>query len=484
MESRTLAGVKGLDRSIAGAPPHLTVEQRAKQGKAARKICPRSVHAVWKPAADRADPIALLEAQAAGRVPELVPIRYQRMLVSPFAFYRGAAVIMASDLSTMSNTGLIVQLCGDAHLSNFGGFASPERDLILDVNDFDETLPGPWEWDVKRLLASVEIAGREVGIGPNDLRKIVLATAGEYHRSMKEFAAKGNLEMWYLHLDLAGLKKRLGKKAKLKAVKAIEADLAHASHKDNHRALEKLTRQVNGQARIAPNPPLIVPMEDLAADMEREVIVRTLREFFRNYRMSLRGDHRHLFDDYRFTHLARKVVGVGSVGMRAWIVLMLGRDDTDPLFLQVKEAQASVLEPYLGKSVYGNGGRRVVEGQWLMQSSSDIFLGWDRIEGADGIQRDYYVRQLWDWKVSADIETMDPDELTAYGRMCAWTLARAHARSGDEVAISAYLGKNDHVDRALAEFAVAYADQNKRDYQALVVAVKSGRVKAEARLSP
>ncbi len=461
--------------------PHMAVQERVERGKAAQKSCPHSVHAAWNPQDDRPDPVDLLEAQATTRIPELVPIRYERMLVSAFAFYRGAAAIMAMDLSTMPNTGLSAQLCGDAHLSNFGGFASPERELVLDVNDFDETLPGPWEWDVKRLAASVEIAGRGRGFDAKANQRLVLGTVGEYRRSMKEFAAMGNLDLWYLHLDLVGMEARWGKTVKHKTMKALDADLAHAHHKDNKRALEKLTQRVDGQLRIAPSPPLIVPIEDLVAADEKDQVVETIRRFIRNYRSNLRGDRRRLLERYEYVHMARKVVGVGSVGTRTWVLLLLGRDETDPLLLQVKEAQASVLEPCLGKSAYANHGRRVVEGQWLMQSTSDIFLGWDHIiDGLDGQSHDFYVRQLWDWKVSANVETMEPDEMMVYGKMCAWTLARAHARSGDRIAISAYLGESDVVDTALAEFAVAYADQNERDYQALAAAKESGRIKVAA----
>ncbi len=433
------------------------------------------------PPNDRPDPVDLLEAQATTRIPELVPIRYQRMLVSPFAFYRGAAAIMARDLSTIPNSGLNVQLCGDAHLSNFGGFASPERELVLDVNDFDETLPGPWEWDVKRLAASVEIAGRERGFDAKATQSLVLGTVGEYRGSMKEFAALGNLDLWYLHMDLAGMQARWGKTVKHKVMKALDADLAHAHHKDNQRALEKLTRRVDGKLQIAPCPPLIIPIEDLVTAGEKDRFVEVIRQSIRNYCSNLRGDHRRLLESYEYVHMARKVVGVGSVGTRAWILLLLGRDEADPLILQAKEARASVLEPYLGKSAYANHGRRVVEGQWLMQSTSDIFLGWDHIsDGLDGQSHDFYVRQLWDWKVSVDVETMEPDEMMVYGKMCAWTLARAHARSGDRIAIDAYLGGDDRLDKAVAEFAAAYADQNERDYQALAAAAENGRIKVAA----
>lgn len=460
---------------------HMTVQERVEQGNAARTACPHSTHAAWNAQDDRPDPVELLEAQATTRIPELVPIRYQRMLVSPFAFYRGAAAIMARDLSTVPNSGLNVQLCGDAHLSNFGGFASPERELVLDVNDFDETLPGPWEWDVKRLAASVEIAGRERGFDAKTNHDLVLGSVGEYRRSMGEFAALGYLDLWYLHMDEAGMQARWGKTVKHKVMKALDADLAHAQHKDNQRALEKLTRRVDGQLRIAPSPPLIIPIEDLVPAGEIDRVVGMVRQSIRNYRASLRGDHRRLLESYEYVHLARKVVGVGSVGTRAWVLLLLGRDETDPLILQVKEAQESVLEPYLGKSVYTNHGRRVVEGQWLMQSTSDIFLGWDHvIDGLDGHSHDFYVRQLWDWKTSIDVEAMGPDEMMVYGKMCAWTLARAHARSGDGIAIDAYLGEDDRLDNAVAEFASAYADQNERDYHALAAAAESGRIKVAA----
>jgi uncharacterized protein (DUF2252 family) len=464
----------------SGAVRYKMFDDRIAMGKAARSQVPRAGHAVWDPPANRSDPIDLLEAQAATRLPELVPIRYGRMLVSPFAFYRGAAVIMASDLATMPNTGLHAQLCGDAHLSNFGGFASPERDLILDINDFDETLPGPWEWDVKRLATSVEIACRERGFNAKTRRNLVLATVGEYHRAMREFSALGNLDLWYLHLDPQAIQARWGMSAKPKVMKTLNADFAHAYHRDNLRAFEKLTQRVNGRLKIVSNPPLITPIEDLLPQYEQDQLDETMQKLIHNYRLSLQPDRRHLLESFQYVHIARKVVGVGSVGTRTWILLMTGRDDRDPLFLQVKEAQASVLEPYLSKSVYADNGKRVVEGQWLMQAASDIFLGWVRVPaGLDENSHDFYIRQLWDWKISADVELMKPGEMMVYGKMCGWTLARAHARSGDRFAIGAYLGKGDAIDMALAEFAVAYADQNDRDYQALIDATKSGRIKAE-----
>jgi uncharacterized protein (DUF2252 family) len=460
--------------------PHLTLQERAALGKETRKQIPREAHAAWEVKPDRRDPIDLLEAQAVTRIKELVPIRYGRMLLSPFAFYRGAAAIMASDLATLPHTGLHVQLCGDAHLSNFGGFASPERELVLDINDFDETLPGPWEWDVKRLAASVEIAGRERSFKTKERRRLVLATVTEYHRAMREFARLGNLEMWYLHLNLETLQSLLKISTKSKAGKTLEAEFARAYHRDNLRAFEKLTTRVDGQLRIAAHPPLIVPVEDLLPDDRKAEFEETMRALIRKYRSTLEPDRRQLLESFQYIHIARKVVGVGSVGTRAWIVLLVGRDELDPLFLQVKEAQGSVLEPYLSKSIYRDNGQRVVEGQRLMQAASDIFLGWERIPvGMDDRPHDYYLRQLWDWKISADIEQMSPDEMMLYGQMCGWTLARAHARSGDRVAIASYLGKNDIFENSLVEFAAAYADQNERDYQVLVDAVKKKKVLAE-----
>ena len=455
--------------------PHLTVEERKAVGKAARSRIAREAHGVWNPAPNRPDPVALLEAQAVTRIPELIPIRYGRMLVSPFAFYRGTAVIMASDLASMPHTGLYVQLCGDAHLSNFGGFATPEREFILDLNDFDETLPGPWEWDVKRLAASMEIAGRERGFDETTRRNLVHGTVNEYCQAMREFALLDNLDMWYLHLTPAEIHARWG----FDAMKDLDKEFAQAQKRDNVRALKKLTHLIDGQLRIAPHPPLIIPIEDLVSGEELAHHQETMRQLIRRYRATLQPDRRHLLENYEYVHMARKVVGVGSVGTRTWVLLLLGRDENDPLFLQVKEAEASVLEPYLESSRYANHGQRVVEGQWLMQAASDIFLGWEYVAtGIDGDSHDYYVRQLWDWKVSADIALMPAGELLIYGKICGWTLARAHGRSGDRVAIAAYLGKNDAFAQSLVTFSAAYAEQNERDYQALAAVVKSGRVKA------
>ena len=460
---------------------HLTLQERTKLGKEARTRCPRSDHAAWDPPKNRPDPVDLLEAQAATRIPELIPIRYGRMSASPFAFYRGAAAIMAWDLAHTPSSGIEAQLCGDAHLSNFGGFASPERDLVFDISDFDETLRGPWEWDVKRLAASVEIVGRERDFAVKLRRLMLLATVGEYRRAMREFAVMHNLDVWYALLDAPKIKARWGAIANPKEVKQVAADFTQPHLRDNVRALEKLTHRVDGQLRIVSHPPLIVPFEELYPEnADRTQAEDYFRAYLRAYRQTLPDNRRHLLEQFHFAHLARKVVGVGSVGTRAYVALLLGRDDEDALFLQFKEAEASVLEPYLGKSKFADHGRRVVEGQRLMQAASDIFLGWEKVPlGVDGKSHDYYARQLWDWKISADIETMPPKELLLYGKMCGWTLARAHARSGDRIAIGSYLGKNDSFDQAIAEFVVAYADQNERDYQALKKAIKTKRIKAQ-----
>ncbi len=470
-------------RAVSTAVPHLTVAERVARGKAARAEVPRSRHAVFEPPRRRVDPIELLERQAQTRVPELVPIRYGRMLVSPFTFYRGAALIMASDLAATPRSGLQVQCCGDAHLSNFGVFASPERRLMFDLNDFDETLPGPWEWDVKRLAASMLIAARENGYAVKDQDRVVLDTVAEYRTAMARFATMKNLDVWYAHLDIEKTLEELGSLLKPGQVKRTKKALAKARTKDSMSAFSKLTRVVGGEPRIVAEPPLIVPIDDLAQGSEREEMFEGLHELVRSYRQTLEHDRRVLLEEFRLTDFARKVVGVGSVGTRAWIALMLGRDDQDPLFLQLKEAEASVLEEFLGLSEFENHGERVVAGQRLMQASSDIFLGWLHVEeGIDGQARDFYGRQLKDWKGSAEIERMIPQGLAAYGRLCGWTLARAHARSGDRIAIAAYLGKGSSFDRAIVEFSRAYAEQNERDYQALAKAVKVGRIAAEKSL--
>jgi|HubBroStandDraft_4_1064222.scaffolds.fasta_scaffold02022_6 uncharacterized protein (DUF2252 family) len=470
-------------KDATAAVTHLSVAERVARGKAARAEVPRSSHASFEPAAHRPDPIELLERQAQTRVPELVPIRYGRMLVSPFAFYRGAALIMASDLAATPRSGLTVQCCGDAHLSNFGVFASPERRLMFDVNDFDETLPGPWEWDVKRLAASMLIAARDNGYPAKDQDQVVLDTVESYRTAMAGFAAMNNLDVWYAHLDIESTLAELGPQLKPTQVKRTEKALAKARTKDSMSAFSKLTQMVDGEPRIVAEPPLIVPIHDLAKGAERKEMLEALQELVRSYRQTLEHDRRVLLEEFHLTDMARKVVGVGSVGTRAWIALMLGRDDQDPLFLQLKEAEASVFEEFLGPSEFDNHGERVVTGQRLMQASSDIFLGWLHVEeGIDGGDRDFYGRQLKDWKGSAEIEQMPPSGLAQYGRLCGWTLARAHARSGDRIAIAAYLGRGRVFDRAIVEFSHAYAEQNKRDYKALAAAVKSGQITAETGL--
>jgi uncharacterized protein (DUF2252 family) len=466
------------------AVPHLSVAERIARGKAARDEVPRSGHAVFEPLSTRADPVELLERQAKTRVPELVPIRYRRMLVSPFTFYRGAAAIMANDLGATPRSGLTVQCCGDAHLSNFGVFASPERRLVFDVNDFDETLPGPWEWDVKRLAASMLIAARDNGFRAKHQERIVLDTVGAYRTAMASFAGMTNLEVWYAHLDTENVLKEYGSQFKPKAVKQTKKTLAKARTKDSMKAFSKLTHVVDGQPRIIDEPPLIVPIEQLSPGEDRDELFERLRELLRGYRETLESNRRVLLEQFELTDFAGKVVGVGSVGTRAWIALLLGRDGQDPLFLQIKQAEASVLEQFLGPSEFSNHGQRVVVGQRLMQATSDIFLGWLHVKaGSDGRQAaDYYGRQLKDWKGSAEIDQMNPTAMATYGTLCGWTLARAHARSGDRIAIAAYLGNGDSFDRALVEFSKAYAEQNERDYQALNAAAKSGKIDARTGL--
>jgi uncharacterized protein (DUF2252 family) len=472
--------------TVSDAPstvPHLSVAERAARGKAARAEVPRSSHASFESGPHRPDPVKTLERQAETRVPQLVPIRYGRMLVSAFTFYRGAAMIMAGDLAATPRSGLTVQCCGDAHLSNFGVFASPERRLMFDLNDFDETLPGPWEWDVKRLAVSMLIAAQDNGFAVSDQDQVVLDTVAEYRTAMAGFAAMNNLDVWYSHLDIEAALKELGSQLKPAQVKRTEKALAKARTKDSMSAFSKLTHVVDGEARILAEPPLIVPIDDLAQGDEREEMFAALHGLLRSYRQTLEYDRRVLLEEFQLTDIARKVVGVGSVGTRAWIALMLGRDGQDPLFLQLKEAEASVFEEFLGPSEFANHGQRVVTGQRLMQASSDIFLGWLHVEqGIDGGNRDFYGRQLKDWKGSAEIEQMKPSGLAAYGRLCGWTLARAHARSGDRIAIASYLGKGTAFDRAIVEFSHAYAEQNERDYRALAAAVESGRIVAETGL--
>ena len=458
---------------------HFTPVERAARGKVARIELPRSVHGTWEPVPNRRDPIGLLEEQAQTRLPELAPIRYGRMLASPFAFFRGGAYLMAADLANGPRTGLHAQLCGDAHLSNFGIFAAPDRRRVFSINDFDETLPGPFEWDVKRLAASFAVAGRDRDLSEAERRSVVMSAVREYREAMRQFASMRNVDVWYTRLDLAGIQERFRAASSGKQIKRLKASVVDASTKDSLRALSKLCQAVDGELRIVGNPPLVTPIEDVLPGAERDHLEDVVRRMIRTYRRTLPRDRRNLLESYRYVHAARKVVGVGSVGARTWILLLVGRDNDDPLFLQFKEAQRSVLEPFLARSQYAQHGQRVVEGQRMMQAASDIMLGWERIVTIDGEKKDFYIRQLWDAKGSADVELMDPSTLEAYGRICGWTLARAHARSGDRIAIAAYLGNGSSFDRAMGSFAEAYADQNEQDYRLLQEAAAAGRVAAQ-----
>ncbi len=459
---------------------HPTLEERREAGKLARKRMPRSNLEGWQPAEDRPDPVALLEAQNETREPDLVPVRHGRMMVSPFTFYRGGAKIMGADLAHIPRAGLDVQLCGDAHLSNFGAFASPERTLLFDLNDFDETLPGPFEYDVARLAASFVVASRDNGFDAARSADSSAASVAAYRSAMAGFAGMRTLDVWYSRLDVEEVIARAtaaAKKSQRKLAAAAEKNIAKARSKDSLQALSKLTEIVDGHHRIISNPPVVVPGRELLAThgLTPDEIEDVLRERLRAYRSTLPEDRRRLLERFEFVDFARKVVGVGSVGTRAWIALLQGRDGEDPLFLQIKEATASVLEDHLPKSRFRQPGERVVQGQRLMQAASDIFLGWTK-----GVQEDrfYYWRQLRDMKGSALVERFDAEAMNYYAGVCGWTLARAHARSGDPVAISAYLGSSDRFDRAMTDFAVRYADQNERDYDEFVRAVRSGRLEA------
>ncbi len=457
-----------------------TPAERSAFGRAVRAKVPRSSHGNWEPPSNRTDPLDILALQATTRLPDLVPIRYGRMAASPFAHFRGAAAVMASDLNHAERTGLEVQLCGDAHLSNFGGFASPERDLIFDVNDFDETLPGPFEWDLKRLAASLEIAGRSRQFDDTIRRSIVAQGSWSYRSAIREFATMRDLQIWSLHLDAAAIAARWGDQASRRLTETFQRRLAKAQSKDHLAALAKLTTEVDGKLRFVDDPPLLMPAESLFTDVYSKQTVGHLYDALTQYRNTLSGDRQRLLDKYEFVDLARKVVGVGSVGTRCWVALFVGRDNGDPLFLQVKEAEAAVGEPFLGASEYSHHGQRVVEGQRLMQGASDIFLGWDRFTGDDGVTRDFYLRQLWDWKFSVDVDAMSPEAFGIYAQVCGWALARAHARSGDAIAVGSYLGAGDRFDRAMCEFAGAYADQNELDFEALARAIADHRVEATA----
>ncbi len=467
-DSSTLLGTVGVGR--------LSRAERIAKGRTARSEAPRSSLAQWQPEADRPDPVSLLVERTHTRVPELVPIHFGRMLASPFAFYRGAAALMAWDLARTKTSGERVQLCGDAHLSNFGGYASAEREMVFDLNDFDETLPGPWEWDLARLVASFELAGRELGFTGRERRDVDLATARAYRHAVRAFAEQSNLEVWYARMTAEAVLARWGPDAGRKAIRTLERRVDKALRKDSTLASARLTRQDGDTVRLVSDPPLLVPVGELFDDAERDELVQQVAAAFRRYRRTLPTDRRDLLAQFHYVDMARKVVGVGSVGTRAWVLLLHGSDGADPLVLQIKEAAESVLASAAGRSVYANQGQRVVAGQRLMQSSSDIFLGWTHGQGTDGADRHYYVRQLWDWKFSTDIAHQTPSTLAILGQLCGWTLARAHARSGDRVALGAYLGSSNVLDRAMAEFAAAYADQAERDHAALAQAERDGRV--------
>lgn len=459
---------------------HRTPQERAALGKAARAAVPRSSHAEFAPGPKRTDPLEIIEKQSATRLPELVPVRYGRMSESPFRFYRGAAAIMASDLAETPRTGFRTQLCGDAHMLNFRLLASPERRLMFDINDFDETLPGPWEWDVKRLAASLVIAGRANGFSTKERAAIVRATVRSYRENMRTFAGFGNLAVWYAQFDEKWVEERFGEDVSARGRDRWTRALAKARSHDTLQVFDKLTVVIDGKRRIAPDPPLITRLEELLPDERRGQLEQQITRLIERYGKTLQSDRRFLLEQYRVADMARKVVGVGSVGTRCWIVLLLGRDDEDPLFLQAKEADESVLAQHVGPTAYPTQGERVVSGQRLMQATSDIFLGWERVEGLDGRRRDFYVRQLRDWKWVAVAEDMVPRGMRTFGALCGVTLARAHARSGDRIAIGAYLGGGDSFDRALVTFAERYADQNERDHQALVDAIAAGRLRAQA----
>ena len=479
MAARTKPASSGTGgRKTPDLGAHPAREQSIAAGKAARQRAPLESHRDFAAAASR-DPVGLLLGQAESRVPELVPVRHGRMLTSPFTYYRGAALPMAADLAGTRSSGLQVQLCGDAHLLNFGAFASPERRLVFDLNDFDETLPGPFEWDVKRLVASMAVAGRENGLTAGKRRRVAAAAAAAYRTAMREFAAMSILDVWYARFDVEDALARLKSDMPEKAVRRTKAQIAKARTRDSTQALAKLTAIEDGRRRIISDPPLIVPLEELAGHLDVAVVYQFLRRLFSGYARTLPAYQRRLVERFALTRAARKVVGVGSVGTETWILLMEPDDGFEPLLLQAKQAQRSVLADYAGQSGYRNQGERVVAGQHLMQAVSDIFLGWQSATPPGRRSADFYFRQLRDWKYSAEIEGMNAAAMTGYGRMCGWTLARAHARTGDRIAIAAYLSGSDKFDQAVADFAETYADQTERDHTALADAVASGRVQAQ-----
>ncbi len=457
-----------------------SAEEERAAGKIIRKDIPRKSLEAWEPAKDRPNPIELLKSQEANRVSELIPVRYERMSASAFTFYRGGALVMASDLSHIPVTGLNVQACGDAHIANFGQFAAPDRRLVFDVNDFDETLPGPWEWDLARLCASIEICGRDREFSSSDCNAAVMGAAEAYRRAMNNFAQQSNLSVWYARMDvqdaLDSISDNVPKRVQRNATKTLE----RAKKKDSARAVTKLTHVVDGKLRIISDPPLIVPIDELLP-LDASILRKVLATVVLLYKKSLPQDMRHLLDTYHYIDCARKVVGVGSVGLRSWIIVMSGCDENDPLVLQLKEAQSSVMESFTRKSRSASHGQRVVEGQRLMQAASDSMLGWVTAPGTDGKLHDFYVRQLWDWKSSPDLNTINEIGLERLSRLCGWTLARAHARSGNRFAISGYLGDSNKFDKAMASFANTYADLNEQDYARFMDAYESGALTKEAK---
>lgn len=468
-----------------GASEWRDPEASAERGRALREEIPLESHATWEAAEGRPDPVELLRSQGETRVQQLLPLRYERMSASPFTFYRGAALIMASDLSGTPSTGIQVQACGDAHISNFGLFLSPERRTVFDINDFDETAPAPWEWDIKRLAASVEICGRDNGFSKKKRKAAVRACVGGYREAMQAFAAMGNLDVWYAHLDVDTLSSVVS--AEKDTSKAAAKTIRKSKGKNSARAVRKLTEVVDGKLRIVSDPPLIVPLRNLAERAEGTATASRLHRLFggenterlmgailAQYRQSLPIERRQLVASYAPVDMAHKVVGVGSVGTRAWIIVLRGASEDDSLVLQVKEAQESVLERFVGKARARNHGQRVVEGQRAMQTVSDSLLGWCRLlDGPGQTPKDYYVRQLWDGKGSIDLSLLDPGQLAHVARGCGWTLAHAHARTGDRFAIAAYLGESDAFERALVKFARAYADQNEADYARFMQALET-----------
>lgn len=448
-------------------------------GKALRSDVPRRSHGAWCVEQDRTTPLTLLHEQEADRLAFLLPERHLRMSASPFAFFRGSALIMAADLARTPTTGLMVQACGDAHIANFGGFASPDRHLVFDINDFDETAPAPWEWDVKRLAASIEICGRDRGFGDSWCRSAVRSAVRGYCHAMNEFSQMSMLDLWYTRLDVAEVLKEALSGASRKETRRVIANLMKAHAKTSARAFSKYVHSDKGEMGIAFDPPYLVPLEQFAPAADVESVITSLIELLATYRESLAPELRHLFDQYSYLDAAQKVVGVGSVGTRAWIVAFVDAGTGAPLILQIKEAQASVLERFVGPCAYSTGGERVVRGQRLMQASGDLLLGYASAADESGRTRDYYVRQLWDWKTSIDLTVAPASEIEACGRLCAWTLARAHARSGDRFAIAGYVGSGDVFARALDEFARSYADQNEADYRMFIDALSCGELGSE-----